>query len=225
MSHAALVVSLSDEVLALLAASYGKSADQVVERIVTRQENPKAKRVKGTSKLAMVKAAAAQAALEARPTPRANQAPITVIALPPVGTYDARGFLIAMRRAVSRDEQIAAIAGYVGFDRHGEFGAQDLAARMTAQRALNGCQAGTRPVHTSLPSVAGYVAGMPDETAKRVANLKGRETLAAETMADHEKMASDDSVEATERSYHAQLAMVEGDRLRNIRQEIATLRG
>ena len=221
IDYNSLATSLSPEVLALLAASYGRPADQVVETIVTRSENAKPKASK-PSKLAAIKAAKAE---EAEAAPIADKKPaMTVIELPPVGSHDARSFLIAMRRAVSRDQEIAAIAGYIGFDRYGDFGSQQLTARMRAQREIRGVSALPRPIHTTAPTVAGYVSGANDPDAKRMADLQGRATLAAETMCDLQRQAK----EALERGdqanahYYAQLALVEQGRLIQIKADLGS---
>jgi hypothetical protein len=212
-----LVAELSPEVLALLAASYGKPAAEVVEQAT------KLRKASKPSRLAAVKAAAIQAEETHPVTPQAQPA-MTVIALPQPGTLDARGFLLALRRASTRDQQIQAIAGYCGFDRHGDFGSQELAARMQAQRALKGGVSPlTRPVNTAVPTVAGFVAGVPDGMARKVADLLARERMAAEAIGEHEQIAANAEVDAATRSYHAQLALVEQGRISQIRADLATL--
>lgn len=216
-SHAALVASLSPEVLALLAASYGKPAEQVVERAA------RAPKASAPSKLRAVKAAAVEAEESGAQAAPVNRAPVTLVALPKVGTHNARQFLIAMRGAKTRDESIQAIAGYCGFDRHGDYGSQELAARMQAQREIRGVSALPRPVNSAAPTLAGYVSGKPDPMATKVADLLGRERLAAEALGEHDKIASDETVDAPTRSYHAQLSIVETARLTQIRADLAAM--
>jgi hypothetical protein len=208
-SHSALVAQLSPEVLALLAASYGK-------------KDPKPNK---PSKLALVKAAAVDAA-EVEATERSTHDPrpaMVVLDLPKVGTLDARAFLIAMRGAKTRDEQIKAIAGYCGYDRHGDHGSQDLSSRMKAQRELRGIKAAPLPIHSAAPSGKGYVHGMPDMMATKVQDLLGRERLSAEALADNERIAANEETDAATRHYHAQLAIVETARLAQIRADLATM--
>lgn len=236
INHSDLAASLSPEVLALLAASYGRSADKVVATIVTRSENPKPRKA---SKLAAVKAAAIEQS-EAHPVTPENQKPMVCIELPPVGTLDAKGFLIAMRRATTRDESIKAIAGYCGYDRHGDHGAQDLAARMRAQRELRGApKALAAPVHTGHVSVKGYVHGMPDAVAAKVGDLLGRERIAAENLAHLDAIVkgegTDENVKAIAEAFGfdarivpsvaASLVGIETARLNQIRADLATLTG
>jgi len=222
IDYNSLATSLSPEVLALLAASYGRPADQVVETIVTRSENAKPKASK-PSRLAAVKAAKAE---EAEAAPIADKKPaMTVIELPPVGSHDARSFLIAMRRAVTRDEKIIAIAGYAGFDRHGDFGSQELAARMKAQRELRGCVASTTPAHSVRPTLTGYVSGLPDPTATKIADLQGREVLAAEAIKEHEEASKGhlERGDLANAQIEAQFAALETLRLQAIRADLAKL--
>jgi hypothetical protein len=90
-----------------------------------------------------------------------------------------------MRRAKSREEQIKAIAGYVGYDSRQLFGAQETMARMQANRAISGHKLVIRTpaeTHNAYRSVQGYCHGMPDHDAKRLADLKAREVETVESM-------------------------------------------
>jgi hypothetical protein len=240
-----IVASLTPEVLALLAASYGKAETAVAaaESHAVRANAPRK-----ASKLRAVKAAAVEA-----DAPPASKAPAAFlpIELPPIGTYTAALFLRKMRAlgpifvcgteithdprpfgernaatfVSRRDEAIKLIAGYCGFDRTADFGDQLSAAKMRAMRELRPSHpfSDAEAPHTVRPSVQGYVSGMPDEQAKRVRNLLARERLAAETMAEHEALAADETVEASERVYHAQLAVVEQGRLDQIRADLRAM--
>src|SRR5271155_4349991 len=96
--------------------------------------------------------------------------------LPFVGTLDAKGYMVAMRRAATRDARIAAIAGYVGYQTTGNYAAQEFSANTKAHQALRGApKALARPVHSGSVSVAGFIAGMPDQAGKRRANLEAQE--------------------------------------------------
>lgn len=238
MNTASIVSSLSPEVLALLAASYGKPADKVVESAVKAAKSRKASK---PSKLAAVKA-------QEKPAPEKREVPAAYlpIALPAVGTYDAPTFLAKVRAlgpifvgnhsevtdaqrvqdacsngfsfVQRRDAAMALIAGYCGFDRSRDFGAQLDMARNRAVRE-------TRPTPryvSATVSVAGYVAGMPDEQGKRVGDLLARERLASETMAEHETaareaMARGDTANA---SLSAQMMLVEHGRINAIRADL-----
>lgn len=210
------VSDLSPEILALLAASYGKPADKVVESVVRKASKPGVPAK--PSKLAAVKAAAVDAA----PAVATPKAPVTLIELPPVGTHDARSFLVAMRRSATRDQSIQAIAGYCGFDRHGDYGSQELSARMKAQREIRGVVALPRPHHTAAPMARGFVTGMPDPRAVKLGDLRGREILAAEALATHEQNAKDHMARGDQANavIEAQLALVERGRLNQIQADI-----
>jgi hypothetical protein len=105
--------------------------------------------------------------------------------LPQAGTLTPQAFIVAMRRAKSREEQIKAIAGYVGYDSRQLFGAQETMARMQANRAISGHKLVIRTpteTHNAYRSVQGYCHGMPDHDAKRLADLKAREVETVESM-------------------------------------------
>lgn len=163
-------------------------------------------------------------------------APKVFIPVPQVGYYDASGFLLALRDAGKRltkegkpfhdpsqvrDDQIRAIAGFIGYDPCGDFGSQELRARMMAQRAL----APVSPVNPSprlAGTVHGYIAGMPNELRKRALDLQAREKMAAEAIGEHEKLAAE-ATDETDRQYHTTLAMIERERLDQIQADLDNL--
>lgn len=102
-----------------------------------------------------------------------------------VPSLDARSFIIAMRKASTRDEQIKCIAAYVGYDPTGNFGPQEVAARAKAQRELSGrpIQGATMAeVKAASRSMTGFVAGMPQPSQKLLANLRAREQATTASM-------------------------------------------
>jgi len=105
--------------------------------------------------------------------------------LPAAGTLDAKGFILAVRKAKSRDESIAAIAAYCGYDNRRNFGTQDQEARAKAMREIRGFQA-TGPTReekrAAERSVAGYVKGMPAPSQRILLNLQARERAAVDAM-------------------------------------------
>jgi hypothetical protein len=122
-----------------------------------------------------------------------------------------------------REDTIRAIAGYTGYDPFGNFGAQDLAARTKAELER-------RPVSPKeykrcqvAPSIAGYVAGMPNETKKKIDNLIARERLAVDTRLQFEKVANDKSKPIADRQIAKTLAEVETERLSKIREELSEI--
>lgn len=108
--------------------------------------------------------------------------------LPAAGTLDAKAFMKAVRWAKTRDEIIAAIAGYVGYDNRRDFGSQDQAAKAKAQRELAGNKVVGGPTRseerTAARSLQGFVAGMPHPAQRILLNLQARERAAAEAMID-----------------------------------------
>lgn len=236
MSNAALVASLSPEVLALLAASYARPVEQVVER-ATRK--PKADK---PSKLRAVKAAALDAAKDRPAVPVA----FLPIDLPKVGTIDAPTFIARLRAlgpvfvgdqsrvddvqrvqdatgngftfVQRRDAAMALIAGYCGFDRRVPFGVQLDNAREQAMRAIRGPVSPVK--HTVSATLRGYVSGVCDERAKRLMDLQARERVAAEEMCEHETIARDENASPADRTLHAQLVLVEQARIEQIRADL-----
>lgn len=138
--------------------------------------------------------------------------------LPSAGTMSAKDFIVARRRAKDRDGIISAIAAYIGYDMTKPFGVQDSTAVAAAQRAINPpkAEAFKRSV---IPSVAGYVKGAPDHGVRHIQNLQARERLAVDTMLAHEANARSADGEYS-RTLHEGLALVEKDRLAEIREDL-----
>lgn len=151
---------------------------------------------------------------------------VTSIPLPEKGTLDARSYLIAMRRATDRDMMIRAIAGYVGFDRTVDYGAQELAANMQANRAMRPLPACPK-VPGASASLAGYKSatiGMPDAVARRKGDLQGRCVLAAESICEAEKSAklALESGDMDLAAHFAKVAELESSKLEAIRYEFTS---
>lgn len=125
--------------------------------------------------------------------------------LPTKGSVDAKGFMLAMRNAGQRindqgkrytdqskirADQILAIASYIGYDHSKNFGPQEQSAREQAKRELSGrpIQGPSRQeVRQAARSMQGFVAGVPDMSAKALADLRGRETFLTESMIEAKK--------------------------------------
>ena len=176
-----------------------------------RQEAKAAKesKEKAPSKLA-IRRAAEKAAKEAAKIP--SQKPMVIgglsvgVVAPHPGTLDARSFLAARRAAFSakgtvqvpflpsksRDAQIVAIAAFRGYNPREHFGIQDFQARMEANRQLRNSSDQSSPLYREEKSTArqvkGYVPGMPDNHGKMLRDLKARERLAVEEIAEHARM-------------------------------------
>ena len=157
-----------------------------------------------------------------------------------IGSLDAGGFIAAIRQAgnvakvlangetlmVASGEkarivtdQRAALAAYVGLSAE-PLGVQLSNATRRAQYALRPTVGSDR--RTADPTLSGFVAGMPAPLARQIADLGGREVLAAETMATHEKAARDATDESTRILFEG-LAMLESARIDEIRKDLARL--
>lgn len=208
--------AIQNAVIAHLTSSYLQAPSAVI--------NDKVVKVKVASKPRAKKSSDGS---QAAPTHQGNGANAKVVTLsielPPVGTYDAPSFIVAMRKAKDRNEMIQAIAGYVGYDLSANFGSQELSAKMAAQRAMVPVVAGKD--RTARSTVAGYIAGLPDHNRKLIADLEGRERLAVDALADHVKQAisSENLGETEQATYHETMAQVERERLANIRKDLSRL--
>lgn len=160
------------------------------------------------------------------------------------GTLDARGFMLAIRNAGTswvtgddgktrkcfnqdqvRSDKIKAIQAFIGYDNSQDFGPQLMWAEMKAKSSIS-------PVDTSGPdrsekrriqsTVTGYVAGVRDGYATKLADLKGRERETVEALIKYEKdgLASADQ---QERQKLLALRDFEIQRLKSIRAEIDKL--
>lgn len=184
---------------------------------------PRMVRVKGKGKAAKSNATpsvappTSQGATDPRPA-------VTFAPLPQKGTLDARSFLQAMGRSKDRQDRILAIAGFIGFDRHGDYSSQELAANLAANRQTRGAPLPLpRPVHTAPPVTTGFVSGLPDGLTKRIGNLEGRITLAVETACDLRKQGAEHLTrgDMANAKRCELLAQVEDARADEIRAELA----
>jgi hypothetical protein len=202
--------------IALLVASYGRPSDKVGH---VAQSAP--------SKLSVVKAAKVKAASH----DGSHAAPIsgklvTSIPLPEKGTLSAHDYIVAQRKATDRNSKIRNIAAFCGFDNRQDFGSQELAATMQANRQLRGApKALAFPVHSVQPTIAGYVAGSRDEVAKRKEDLRGRTVYTTERMLDFQRQAREALAagDMTNAHYAGSMAKVEEERLSQIHSDLASL--
>jgi hypothetical protein len=187
---------------------------------------------KGTSKLAQVKAD--KVAQEASaPTKSQDPRPLVTLVLPTPPHKDhhlspaaAKDYMVAMSRTMTRDERILTIAAYIGYDVHESYGSQELAANMAARRTLKPVVPFSAPVGSAV-TLRGYVSGIPDMNARRLADLQGRQQYAVEEIISLRKqsvacMEKGDTENAT---HFATMAALEEQRLHQIRTDLATLQG
>lgn len=207
------MTQILDSLLSNLAATYSQGATEESKTHAT---------------LAVVQAVAKRPMKKLRvvdPAPNGAQpvvAPRVFCAVPAVGYYDAKGFIIALRQAKTRDEQIACIAGFRGYDAKKDFGSNEYLAKSQALRELHpSSNAPDSSVRISA-SIRGYVAGMPNEHAKRVMDLIGRHKLAIDSALDFEKVAlASDAQEL--RDYNNALALLERERAANIEAQLTEM--
>ena len=89
---------------------------------------------------------------------------------------------------LTRSEQTALIAAYMGEAPSLDFGAADMSARAKARAiidAFNGRPVPARPAKLS-PTIRGFVSGLPDPIGKVRGDLEGRLRLAVEWMSAEE---------------------------------------
>jgi hypothetical protein len=147
-----------------------------------------------------------------------------LIQVPEKGSLTAREFLLAMNRTNDRNDMIRNIAGYVGYDPCKEFGEQEYWARNQAKKELSPIKEEKTPPSGKRVSatIRGYVAGMPNERAKKLNDLQGRLHLAMSMAAEHRTLAKQ-ALSDSEKNYQETLAKVEEERASVIQREINLL--
>lgn len=138
--------------------------------------------------------------------------------------FTKAGFPFTDRREV-RDDQIKAIAAFIGYDPLRDFGAQEREAMAKAQRDLRGPIVGkTREeLRAYAKTLIGSVAGLPDPIAKQLANLQARECVSVEAIAAYQTKAADPNERPEERQLASGLAQIEAQRLKQIQKDIDSL--
>lgn len=149
--------------------------------------------------------------------------------LPAPGTLDARGYTTAIRRAKDRFEAQCAVAAYIGYTMGQDHAAQVFAADQRAKlelRPMDPSKIVTRAEKAqAAASVRGYVAGMPNGERKVFQNLLGRERLAVDTRESLKLAASQPECTAAQREVLLAQALLEEERLVQIRKDLAALIG
>ena len=149
---------------------------------------------------------------------------VTTIPLPAAGTLNAREYFVAMRNARDTNDRIRAVAGYIGFNPTQSYSSQELSANLAARRTLNPPKG--QPLTSGAGvSLRGYVAGMPDHAAKKLADLQGRSVYTTEAMLDNEREARIALARGDQESAarFATMARVERERLNQIQADLAAL--
>lgn len=213
---------------------------EVIETVLPAAKAPKAAKAAKAAKAKREKDAPIAPKLEALP---AN--------MPAIGSLDAEGFMLAIRDAGCvfvervnevtgnvvtvkvRDESkvradmIRAIHAFVGYDPSGNFGAQESAARTKAKNTLRpdpipAATAHRRGGASVAPTVAGYVAGMPDHAARYRANLLAQQRLSENTLVDLLKLDAESAIEVAGVPMTVAVAIaLETERLDTIRADLS----
>jgi hypothetical protein len=93
-----------------------------------------------------------------------------------------------------RGDMIKAIDAFIGYDIGGNFGSQDTNARMLAARLLNPVKdngPSREEQRSAARSLQGFVAGLPDNHAKHLANLRAQAEKATEALIECEKVGNE----------------------------------
>jgi hypothetical protein len=139
-----------------------------------------------------------------------------------VALISARDFVVGMRRAKDRQEKVALINQYVGYNAAEDFGTQEMVALRKANNSINPPR--HRGSYSLQPTLEGFVAGKPNHNEKAIQDLEARERLAVDQMLELEKKALESSDADVAAVYHAQ-AEVETQRVIEIRRDLNRLRG
>jgi hypothetical protein len=211
------------------------------ERIVIRNQ-PKAQKESKGQKLVLLKRGRPSNASKEVAAPLTDKPAIPGLSLPEKGTLSALEFIKALLHAGKRisdtgtpytdttevrNDSIKAIAGFIGWDPAQSFGSQEAIARMTAKRIisgkrLNGMSVAEERQHAlSLPRRT--PDAVPDSKAKRLFDLQGRATKAADNMIAFTRDSQDLSRSEYNRNLSLGLAQVERERLDQINEDISTL--
>lgn len=136
-----------------------------------------------------------------------------------------------------RPDLIKLIDLFIGYDPNKDFASQELAARTLAARKMRGGPSASGPerpeIRRAQASISGFVSGIPDNTAKSIANLKARERLAVDQLLEQDKLSqglrksedgksffSDPLLTDQEKGKAAAMAQLERDRLVQIRLDL-----
>jgi len=121
------------------------------------------------------------------------------------GDNDHAAFLVNYRKAKTREESIAAINQYVGYNPGDNFGAQEYRAISAARVATAKKVENEIVVHRRIDaSIMGYVAGMPNHSAKAHQNVLAREVFIVDQMLEDRKIVRDSSKSESERAEAAE---------------------
>ncbi len=215
------------DLLAKLSATYDTPSVKEGTVVLPGTKAPKAPKAK-KEKINKGKPMVGSVAEQEANAPTAEAKPGPTIDLPPVGSIDAPGFMMAMRRATDQPQKVKVIHGYCGYLMGQPYGPQESAAYDKARKELKPIKvdpsepfkATIRPID---PSVAGFIAGMPDGHQKKLADLLAREKTTAEAIGEFQVKCDNKELPGEVREEARMLMQLETGRLFQIRQDIANL--
>lgn len=209
---------MSNVALAFCLASYASTTEPTTHKVIT--STPKSGKVRVTPATNTVPAN--ETMVDSGKREAAPVAPRPT--MPVKGTLDPKGFLVALNRAKDLAQRQEAIAAYVGYNFLLPYGPQEDGARKLAQKALKPYTPAAFSRGTTAPT-NGVVSGLPDHTARHVANLKAREVASVEAMLSHDRLAAEASDAGNVHGWqlHGGLAQVERERLDQIRKDLAAM--
>jgi len=176
-------MSLQEAALAFIVSQHNSDMASQERLAVLEAENAKLRAERAAKKVA------ASGKIKASAAP-IHSAVIPTVMLREPTLESSTEFMRAVRASRSREETIKALDAFVGYNLGGDFGSQDVKARMMAQRLLSG-QKATGPSQQEQArasrSLAGFVAGLPDQQGKILANLRAQAEKATEALIECEK--------------------------------------
>lgn len=133
-----------------------------------------------------------------------------------------KGVMVFQGPTVQRDDEMRLVASFVGWSRD-LHGTQLENARRAAQIALKPVTALTKSHRGASASLAGFVAGLPDNQQKLVQDLLAREQVAAKAIVTHTGTINTTLPSNPAHVLAIGLLAVEEERLTQIRKDLSAL--
>jgi hypothetical protein len=135
---------------------------------------------------------------------------------------DDCGTMVYVSDQVKREDERFTVQSYIGWDTQLSHGTNLDRARLRAQQETS--KVVPRQYSRTLrPTFQGYVAGMPNETRKRLADLSGRLNKALDDLLLYEAASQDEDLPEDTRSHHAAMAKLEQERIDTINYDLRKL--
>lgn len=133
-----------------------------------------------------------------------------------------KGVLVFQGAVVQREDEMRLVASFVGWSRE-LHGTQLENARRAAQIALKPVAALTKSHRGASASLAGFVAGLPDNQQKLVQDLLAREQVAAKAIVTHTATINSTLPSNPQHVLALGLLAVEEERINQIRKDLIAL--